>query len=181
MSENTVRPMEAIVDSRLPETGIGDVAIARFKANGDVDVAVILLDTFCLGVKDAFSIKSTVLDYEDRLRARVVPEAYRKDIDPACARKLIEGGIAYAQKLGFQPHPDYKKASRIVEKAPATGCATEYKYGKDGKPLYFQGPHDSDQKAERIVALLRKNCGEGNFHFIIGVRENPDFFEAGDE
>ena len=47
--------------------GMGQVVIARFKANGAAEVGVFLLDVFCLGVKNAFFEKLDETESEGRL------------------------------------------------------------------------------------------------------------------
>jgi hypothetical protein len=42
-------------------------------------------------------------------------------------------------------------------------------YGHEGKPLYISGPHETGQERCRIVEQLRRRCGEGNFHYLVGV------------
>jgi hypothetical protein len=113
-------------------------------------------------------------EYEERLLARVFAEG-RASMTPPCARKLIEGAIAYARRLGIEPHADHKKAAHVLGGISAEDCPNSFTYGKDGKPFYVQGPNDSEAKAEQILKLLRANCGEGNYHVLI-VAGNPDEF-----
>jgi len=39
-------------------------------------------------------------------------------------------------------------------------------FGRDGKPMYIEGPHDD---TSRFMSALRKTVGEGNFHFVVGA------------
>ncbi|RLD82202.1 MAG: hypothetical protein DRJ07_08450, partial [Bacteroidetes bacterium] len=39
----------------------------------------------------------------------------------------------------------------------------EIEFGKDGKPLFIQGPHDN---AVKIINKLNETVGEGNYHYI---------------
>ena len=76
--------------------------------------------------------------------------------------------MAYAQSLGFAPHPDYKKACRVLGGLHAKDCPTEFTYGKEGKPLFISGPDDSEEKCRRMLKLLDLKCGQNNLHFLIG-------------
>src|SRR4051794_29975436 len=108
------RPPEAFVSSNLFELGIGYVVLSRFKPDDRVESGVFLLDTFCLGVKNAMFQHSSMAEYENNLLKHLFAQGRQRDaLEPACARKLVEAGVRYAAGLGFQPHPDYKKACRV--------------------------------------------------------------------
>src|SRR5205823_995245 len=92
----------------------------------------------------------------------------------ACARKLVEDAVAYAAKLSFAPHPDYKAACRVLGGLDAGGCETVFTFGQDGKPFYIQGPHDSPAFAQRVMNSLASRCGEGNYHYILPVGPPPE-------
>ncbi|MHB1307215.1 MAG: hypothetical protein ACYDC1_00885 [Limisphaerales bacterium] len=162
----TKRPAEAWCSPELLTGDFGHVVVARFKLNGDAEVGVFLVDRCCLGVKDGFFVQSTIHEYDTRFLPRVFPED-KAPLSPACARKLIEGAVAYAANLGFAPHEDYRKASRVLGGIDVADCATTFVYGKDGKPLYIQGPHDSPEVTNRILRTLEKRCGPGGYHFIV--------------
>jgi hypothetical protein len=100
--------------------------------------------------------------------ARIFRDYDKVQMTPACGRKLIEDAIAYARQFGLSPHADYKKAARALGGINSAECDTVFTFGKDGKPLYIQGPHDSGQFALRVVQALKSHCGEGNCHFILG-------------
>jgi hypothetical protein len=173
---NTIakRPPEAFISSKLFEAGIGHVVVSRFKSEGRVESGVFLLDVYCLGVKDAFFTILHVSEHEERLLDRVFRDG-RQALSPACARKLVQDAISYARTLGFEPHSDFKQAARVFGGIAADECQTPFTFGKDGKPLYIQGPHDSPVKAERIMKLLHAKCGEGNYHYLAVLGEAPDF------
>jgi hypothetical protein len=168
MNATNKRPPEAFYTTELFEKGLGHVVVSRFKGSDRVESGVFLLDVYCLGVKDAFFTQLTLGEYQDRLLKRIFREMPTQSIEPACARKLIEGAVAYAQNLGLAPHPDYKKACRVLGGIQSKDCATEFTYGKDGKPLFISGPYDSEEKCQRILKLLSLRCGQNNFHFLVG-------------
>jgi len=90
-------------------------------------------------------------------------------IHPSCARKLIEKSVLYAQDLGFSPHKDYKRASKIFGDIESDACPETFKFGKDGIPFFISGPSDSPSRCKQIMDQLKNSCGEGNFHFMIGA------------
>jgi hypothetical protein len=108
------RPTEAWCSAALLKDGFGQVIVARFKLSGDVEAGLFLVDIYCLGIKDAFLLKVSELEYETRILAGMAETGGGKEsLSPACARKLVEGAVQYAQALGLAPHPDYKKACRV--------------------------------------------------------------------
>ena len=88
-------------------------------------------------------------------------------ISPERARKLIESAEAYALDLGFKAHRDYQKAKKIFGDIDPQACPDEFEFGRDGKPLYFVGPHDSPKMQERIYRTLTEKLGPGNFDYVL--------------
>lgn len=161
------KQVEAHMSANLFELGMGYLVVARFKGNGDTEVGTFLIDSYCLGVKDGFFTRVGEGEYRRRLLDRMVPEDNRLELDPAVARHFVESAVAYAQSLGFAPHPDYKKACRVLGGIGPVAPSVPWIFGHEGKPHYVQGPHDSYERAMRIMTQLRIHCGEGNFDFTI--------------
>lgn len=159
-----------IRDCFVPEDmflkGIGTVILTRDLPSGEIVMGGYLVDTYCLGIKNAFLKASNVFDY----REFIEEISYSEDLeraDPSFARKLVEDGLAYAQGLGFRPHKDYKKARLLFGSIDSSNCDSNFEFGKDGKPFYISGPFDSPQKIERIRRSLTKSCGEDGFELMI--------------
>lgn len=160
------RPTEAWLDSNLSADGMGSLVVARFKANRDAEVGVFLLDTYCLGVKNAFFIRLTEWEYTHDLLARTFQMPPRS-ISPACARKLVEDAIAYTRSLGLEPHPDYRKGARVLGGIRSEECEETFTFGSKGKPLYVQGPHDSPAFVRHVLRTLTARLGKDGFHYLI--------------
>lgn len=64
-----------------------------------VDFAMFLVDLFCLGVKDAAFQANVGESYLKELFEERLPEDCRERLDPACAKKLVEGALVYAESL----------------------------------------------------------------------------------
>lgn len=149
--------------------GIGSLLISRSLPDHKVAYAVFLLDVFCLGVKNAMFGVTSRQQYQEGLLANLKDHGARTRISPAHARKLIEDSVAYALQMGLYPHRDYEAASRIFADIDATSCTETFVFGKDGKPLFVAGPHDSREKCQRIMAALAEHCGEGSYHYLMPV------------
>lgn len=167
MDSVTKRPTEAFYGSELFDDGMTTVVIARFKTNRQVEIGVFLLDLGCLGFKNGFFTRIHETEYDTDFLEKVYPDGDRQSLSPACARRLVEGAVAYAQSLGFAPHPDYSSACRVLGGIDSTTCDQTYEYGKDGQPFYCQGPNDSREMVHRVMTQLRAKCGEGHFKFLL--------------
>lgn len=154
----------------LWEQGIGQVLVSRELPDGRVALASFLPDVFCLGVKNAMYKLLSRAEYND-IHRRLQDHYDLRTVEPAYARKLVEGSIAYAADLGFPPHADYAKAKLLLESIDATACAEYMQFGKDGKPFYFRGPSEDRARAYAIMAQLNKRCGEGNFTVAISIED----------
>jgi hypothetical protein len=167
MNTTTKRPPEAFRSANLFDAGIGYVVVSRFKSDGEVESGVFLLDVYCLGVKNAFFSRLNQSEYESRLVQKVFSRDGSQPLTPACGRKLVQDAVAYAQHLGFAPHPDYKKACRVFGGISAAECTEVFTFGKDGRPCFIQGPNDSELFCRKAMTLLTIRCGEGNFDYIL--------------
>ncbi|MBF0160182.1 MAG: hypothetical protein HQL58_11740 [Magnetococcales bacterium] len=155
---------ECMISKDLHSSGIGDLLVSRKLPNGKVSFSMFLLDMYCMGVKDAFFRTVPIEQYQ------VIIERRHNDMDSiqsTCAKKLIDGAVAYANMLGLAPHNDYKLAKILLDDIDASLCPTEFEYGSDGKPLYITGQDDTPAQARFVYNQLIKNCGEGNFDFVI--------------
>jgi hypothetical protein len=161
---------EALWPSDLFDKGIGWVILARFKAKGQrVQAGIFLVDVQCLGVKLAFYEDCHREDYLHRIRGHYQSDFPMVPAEPACARKLVEQAVHYAQNLGFAPHPDYKLGARVFGGINAADCPLRFTFGKDGKPFYFRGPRETEAQATAIVRQLEKRCGPGNYDYIMAL------------
>jgi hypothetical protein len=161
---------ECLVPERLFETGLGTVIWVRRMPDGMLAITAFVVDVFCLGVKDALFKVASEQAYENMIKPGLIEthegQAFLT-VEPAYARKLIQGAVRYAEGLGFPPHPDYQNARGIFGDVDSLACPTEFEYGREGKPFYMRGPHESVSQAKRIVEQLQNECGEGGFHYLV--------------
>jgi hypothetical protein len=166
---------DVLVPKTLFDTGMGNVWFSRQCADGRYALSIFLVDTYCLGIKNALYAIVTPSDYTARLDH--LRRSFGKDFErehPAYARKLVERAVAYARDLGFDPHPDYHIAKVIFGDADATACPTRLAFGRDGKPFYVCGPNDTPTQQRRILKQLEKRCGSNGFNFLIMDDHDPD-------
>ncbi len=164
---------ECLAPDGLFEIGLGNVIVSRKAPKGNIAVSAFVVDVFCLGVKNALFRVLSEFDYDTlktSLMAAHEDQAF-ESIHPACARKLLEGAVAYAEELGFSCHPDYVNAKGTFGDIDPSGCPVKYTYGKDGKPFYIRGPNETMAEAQRIINQLYQRCGEGGFDYLMMIDE----------
>ena len=145
-------PVErCLVPQELFEVGIGSIFLSRRLGDGTLVTVAFLVDTYCLGVKDAFVMDVPMQDLDQRLATQ--PQTY-VDIPIACARKLVHGAVAFARDLGLPPHSDYAKFEKLFGDADPMACEQVFEYGRDGRPQYIPGPNDSPQLMQRVARVL---------------------------
>ena len=164
--------------TNLFDQGMSNVLISREVGSGSVAYVAFLVDMYCLGVKDVVLGVTTRNDYEWRVFTKLNREREIVNLEPAAARKLIEGAVEFAAEAGFQPHRDYRKAKRIFGSIDVTACTEEFTYGKEGKPFFFAGPHDSPTRCRQIIDTLTKRCGADGFDYVM-FSSDPAFMPAG--
>ncbi len=160
---------ECLVPGNLFELGIGNVIVSRKMPDGNIGFSVFLVDTFCLGIKDAFFSVQPQEKYDNEVKIKYNQQGSLQRIHQTCARKLTEGAAAYAKDLGFTPHSDYRMAKRIFGDIDPELCPMSFEFGKDGKPFFMSGPYDSPKKCKMIMDTLTKKCGEDGFHFVVSA------------
>jgi len=156
-------------DSGIFDEGIGQVVIVRYKGGGRVEMGVFLVDVFCLGVKNAFFTRCDESEFGEYLR-KLFPEG--KPLDEhsgAWGRKLVEGAVEYARRIGFAPHRDYKQAARVMGVINPEDCEETFDFGHDGKPLFIAGPNDTSAQCDTIMKVLMRKLGKDGYHFIAPV------------
>jgi len=156
----------AYVGDALFSEGMGYVIIARKLPDGRIATAQFLIDSYCLGVKNAFLTVVSPFAFDDLIETSSLVSPLREVTAPY-ARKLIEDAIAYARDLGFSPHHDSREASIILGDIDSAECSQTFTFGHKGKPLYISGPNDSESFARRIIGQLTRRCGPGGAHFDI--------------
>lgn len=148
----------------LWDEGMSNVLVSRKLGSGNVAFAAFLVDMYCLGVKDVTFDVVSRSRYERQVYNKLLRDYEVVSLKPEAARKLIEGAVGYASRIGFPPHRDYLKAMLILGDIDAVSCREEFTYGKDGKPYFVAGPHDSPSRCSQIIHRLAERCGPDGFH-----------------
>ncbi len=65
--------------------------------------------------------------------------------------------------MGLKPHRDFQKTQKHLGTWDGKLKLT---FGHEGKTYFIEGPYDN---TTQIMQTLRKNVGEENFHYLIGL------------
>ena len=145
--------------------GLANVVIAQGVRHAKVSVCSILVDTHCLGVKDAIPpriMRRDQLAYFKRDVYNVFSHP-PLEIPLELAQHLVFGAIDFARTLGFEPAPDFEGCNGHLG---AWSGPSAIRFGRHGKPMYVAGPYDN---ADRVIQTLRRSVGRDNFDFVIGL------------
>ena len=158
-----------LVTRDIDEMKMGQVFVTRRHTGGRISMAGYLVDMGCLGVKDSFyKLRMEEYEFDDFL-------ADRRDMFRECsyeeAHNRIWGSIAYAEEAGIRPDKSFRLTQYMLEEDTDDIPLIEYEYGRDGKHFLTCR---SELEASRYLPLMKKNLGEGNYHYIIGIGD-PGF------
>ncbi len=153
------------------ESGLCTIVIQREHKTGNITFGTYLVDRHCLGLKNTAAIFSKS-ENEITMYLRQIFQAHggKIPIDYALAHNIIYGAIAYAEDLGFKPEKDWAISQFILEEDTEDIELIDVEFGKDGRPMFINGPYDNVPK---IIAKLEASVGKGNYDFIAMI--NPDF------
>ncbi|MCI9607176.1 MAG: DUF1186 domain-containing protein [Muribaculaceae bacterium] len=153
------------------ENGIGHLIITRQRPSGNVVYASFLVDTFCLGIKDA-AYHHNMTDYDleehlDPLRSHFG----LSEISYNEAHNIAYGAIEFAREGGVEPAPDFNIAGYILEEDTEDVPLIEYEFGRNGKHCLFVNENRSEM---RFVPQLKKALGD-NLEIIYS--DSDDYFD----
>lgn len=160
--------LHSLVTDVVWEQGIGSVLLSRQLNNGQVALANLLVDVYCLGVKNVHVMITDRLSYQDYL-ARLLETYSKYDVSPEHLRKLVESAVEYAAGLGFSPHPDYH-AAKLLFGDIDTSNEPEFEFGREGKPFFVSGPYDTPARCREVISTLTHSCGQGNFDSVLAMQ-----------
>jgi hypothetical protein len=148
--ETASRVVECRMNADWAEKGMMQVIVLREARGLGLCFASFLIDTWCMGLKDAFA-KFGILqeDYDDVLqRADRVFDGGVVRIDEAEAAKWVSAGIRFAQRNGFRLFADVMKCTSFLRGiAPEAADVTMFGFEVDGqRKLHFMGPMDDLRK-----------------------------------
>ena len=154
------RPDWSADDADAGLEGLVSVLVARRDRPQRLSVCGYLVDTYCLGVKNALG-PMVMGDRELPDFRRIFFQSMESVGAPdGLAPHLVFGAVDYARSLGFEPHPDFAAAAGPRGDRPDSSALT---FGRDGVPTFISGPDDDPQ---RVIRTLTRTVGAEGFQAV---------------
>ena len=161
--------LHCLISDSIKTQGMGWVILSREMPSGSIAVALFLVDSYCLGVKDAFARVVPRSVYDQQYLRKMRDQSPSQPIAPADARKFLKDAVDYAFCLGLSCHPDYLKAVQLFGDVNAADSAATFEFGKNGKPFFISGPNDTPERCRQIVAILGNALPADGFDYQISI------------
>jgi hypothetical protein len=147
------------------------VLVAEPDGFNRVSVCTYLVDTWCLGVKNAMGPRRMAQrELESFRRHCFAPwDSDGIPVPLELPQQLVLGSVEYARRLGFEPHRDFARARPLLGSWDGPSAIS---FGRDGRPHYVNGPYEDPR---RVLATLERNVGRGRFHYAISADWRPDW------
>ncbi len=151
------------------------ILVARRGPKGFIAIGNVLVDTMCLGAKNAYGRVVSEGEYimvlhEMQGNQSMIPT------DINLVAKVIRDSVAYARDLGISPNRDLGQALRVIGKTDPDACLIEIPLGgPDGRPFFFGGPYDN---YGRIIKKLTNAVGPDGFTYLLPLDQSDPW---GDE
>jgi hypothetical protein len=170
--------LKCLVSVGLFDAGAGAAVLVRGASREEQHVGCFMLDTFCLGVKEAFFRTLGRQDAEFMLETLEIADAL-KPIDPRELRKLLHDLVGWSEPNGFPPHMDYARVEALfgdIEPADHDYLAS---LGHEGRVIYIPGPSESAAQIRRRTEIVRARFGQAAVDE--GVLALEHLFEQSDD
>lgn len=172
---------KCFINEEWEDMHMTEIIISRRHQNGNVTFCAYLVDTGCLGIKDTF-FNFNVPDYElEEMIEDINENEPMMETDYNLVHNIIHAAWEFADEIGFKPHKDFLSITQyMLEEDTDDIPIIEIECGgEDGKPLYVQGPSDTDARVNQIVNQLEK-LGEGNYEVVLTADDwdEESFFDA---
>lgn len=144
--------------------GIVSVCFARRITASEYHLSMYLLDTWALGVKDAYMRRCSYEEYDNNIESS---HRYNR-AEPGRLKQLILDTVSFGSENGFTPAGDYQKMLPFLNRVSTEGSEShDISFGDNGKVVYIANPEIETTKEikERLVTLT-ETLGSEEFHFI---------------
>jgi len=143
------------------DAGRARLLVVREQRDGRMVVGRFEVDLWCMGLVSAEVAADVGLTALHHLRAETFRDGPPTTCSPELAAGIVWGGIEYAARLGFEPHPAWNIAQHVLPPRPRRAEAVEF--GRDGVPCYVAGADDD----EIILAQLESRLGPDAFNVLL--------------
>ena len=170
---------DCYMDNGIEQGGLTNIAVLRKHPQGKVTGAMFLVDTLCLGVKDA--VVFVRKDMDELKENFLFFDEYNEDVRKISyeeAHNRIYGAIAFAEEAGIEPCKEFNLAQYILEEDTDDIPLIEYEYGKDGKHALFA---KNGIELSTFLPILREHLGDNFDYYCATDYPNEAEYDLYDE
>jgi hypothetical protein len=165
------------INSDWDEEGLASLYVVRQNPQGGHALATFHIDTWCVGLKDAWGFLDLGQDELDKHFDRTREHFDLTRIDLETARRFVAAGIRFARQNGFRLPPHYDRWVNLLGGAGDVEHADLSGFGKDGK-LCWVGSVD-DLRQRLIGSSVEDFLARSDVEYMMEVPES--FFDEEDE
>ncbi len=170
---------KCFINNGWQDEGLAQIVVTRNRNDGNLVIGAYLVDTYCLGVKDAFCNNDITPERLEQTLDKIYQTQGMAEISYEEAHNIIYGAIAFAEDAGITPIKDFALAKYVLEEDTEDVPLIEYEFGKDGKYLLICGENYSRDKM--FIEPLKKRLGD-KFNFIASLEyDNSSYAEMQNE
>ena len=163
------------VSEHLEDGGYGLVIVSRNHTGGRISFCAYMIDTLCLGLKDAtWTVRGTEEDLD--FYSTKLGDVAMRECDYNEAHNWVYGAIAWAEDAGIEPPKCWRLAQYFLEEDTDEVPLMELPFGQDGK--HFLLAKDQTE-LNRYLPLLMENLGD-NFDYVVEDGDE-DYYDDEDE
>ena len=148
--------------------------VFREKKNGDLILGVYLLNLWCRGLDESNFHEIKSYERLEAIEHFLNPDEAVEIVEIEAIKlfKLIYGSIAFAKKLGFEPHKTFKTTAYILDPEDTIDYS-DMEFGDGGIPTLIA---EDEPNLEATCAVLDKSVGSNGYKVIYNFfEEDPNF------
>jgi hypothetical protein len=153
------------VNKGWAEEGKASISLLRRIPGGGHAMGAFLVDLWCMGLKEAWGrLDATYEEFREGVLDRAEPELSFEPIAIETARRLVAGGIRFAEQNGFRLPPRHERWTALLGEIGDPAKADLSDFGVDGK-LRYEGSLE-DLKRRLIGCRVEDVIGDDDFTLL---------------
>jgi len=155
------------VNKGWAEEGKASIYLLRRIPGGGHAMGAFLVDLWCMGLKEAWGrLDATYEEFREGVLDRAEPELSFEPIEIETARRLVAGGIRFAEQNGFRLPPRHERWTALLGEIGDPAKADLSDFGVDGK-LRYEGSLE-DLKRRLIGCRVEDFLKREDLEYVIG-------------
>lgn len=156
-----------VINRNWRESGLASIYLARDVGPGCVTMAAFLVDTFAMGLKDAWGRTALKTSEFNKTISRFKENMETAAVEVATVKHLVYGGIALARELGFRLPPRFERWTAILGPLPEGESPDRSLFLDKGKINLVCGMRDLE--ARLIGTTPERFLNRPDVSFITGL------------